>query len=286
MANDRDDGTDDKPGKDKQTASKKAATTKKTTKKKSITKSSEEKTATDKAASEKTAEATPVVAPETEQKSSSKATSSGAATKPKKTKNDKRSKVAGRRADDKVMPVLLKNLQDVFDKIYSDNTIRDSSHNQLAEEFNTNMQRAFLEMHKQNEERENLLETRLESIDRTHKHQLTGVKILSIPVTLLSIIAIVYLFYVVRVMETSMSSMSGDMHVMNAYMETMAANTTALSVNTDKIHGTTFDMAQSVSSMDAQMTTLNKDVDNMMIDLHYMSRSVTPAMQGINRFMP
>jgi hypothetical protein len=45
-------------------------------------------------------------------------------------------------------------------------------------------------------------------------------------------------------------------------------------------------MTQSVSSMDAQMTTLNKDVDNMMIDLHYMSRSVTPAMQGINRFMP
>jgi hypothetical protein len=272
MANDKDDDTDDKPGKDKQTANKKAATRKKT-----IKKSSEVKTPTEKAAPEKNG----VAAIE----KSTKATS-GAAIKSKKTKNDKRTIVAGRRADDKVMPGLLKNLQGVFDKIYSDNTIRDRSHNQIAEEINTNMQRTFLEMHKQNEERANLLETALENIDRAHKNQLMGVKIMSVPVTLLSIVAIVYLFYVVRVMETSMSSMSGDMHVMNAYMETMAANTTALSVNTDKIYGTTFDMTQSVSSMDSQMTTLNKDVDNMMIDLHYMSRSVTPAMNGINRFMP
>jgi hypothetical protein len=272
MANDKNDGTDDKPGVDKKTAGKKAAT-----KKKTVTKSSEEKTATDKAGSKKNAEA--ATGPSTK-------STSDAAIKRTKTKNEKRTSIAGRRADDKVMPVLLKNLQGVFDKIYSDNKLRDSSHSQLAEEFNTNMQRAFLEMHKQNEERENLLETRLESIDRTHKHQLTGVKILSIPVTLLSIIAIVYLFYVVRVMETSMSSMSGDMHVMNAYMETMAANTTALSVNTDKIYGTTFDLTQSVSSMDTQMTTLNKDIGNMMIDLHYMTGSVAPAMQGINRFMP
>jgi hypothetical protein len=272
MANDNDNGTDDKPGEDKQAASKKAATTKKT-----ITKSSQKKTATDKAASKKTAEA----ATETSAKSTS-----GAAIKRTMTKNDKRTSVTGRRADDNVMPVLLKNLQDVFDKIYSDNTLRDGSHHQLAEEFNTNMQRTFLEMHKQNEERENLLETRLESIDRSHKQQLSGVKILSIPVTLLSIAAIVYLFYVVRVMETSMSSMSGDMHMMNAYMETMATNTAALSVNTAKIYGTTFDLTKSVGSMDTQMTTLNKDIGNMMIDVHYMSGSITPAMQGINRFMP
>ena len=268
MAKNKDDGSDEKPGEDKPTASKKAGT-----------KSSQQKTATDKAASDRTANA----ATKTEK---SAKPASGAAIERKKTKNEKRTRVAGRRADDKVMPGLLKNLQGVFDKINSDNKLRDRSHDQLTEEFTTHMQRAFLEMHKQIEEREQLLEKRLENIDRTHKNQLMGVKILSIPITLLSIIAIVYLFYVVRVMETSMTSMSKDMHIMNGYIETMTANTTALSVNTDKIYGTTYDMTQSVSSMDAQMTTLNKDVDNMMIDLHYMSRSVTPAMQGINRFMP
>jgi hypothetical protein len=268
MAKNKDDGSDEKPGEDKPTASKKAGT-----------KSSQQKTATDKAASERTANA----ATKTEK---SAKPASGAAIERKKTKNEKRTRVAGRRADDKVMPGLLKNLQGVFDKIYSDNTIRDSSHNQLSKEFTTNMQLTFLELHKQIEERENLLETRLESIDRAHKNQLLGVKILSVPVTLLAVIAIVYLFYVVRVMETSMTSMSGDMHIMNTYMETMTSNTTALSVNTDKIYGSTFDMAQSVSSMDDQMTTLNKDVGIMMIDLHYMSGSVAPAMQGINRFMP
>jgi len=297
MAKHKDDGTDNKPDEDKQTAGKKAATTKKT-----ITKSAEEKTATDKAASKKTTESAPAVTAESDNKSSSTTTpestspqsateastkaTSGAAIKRTKPKKDKRTGIEGRRSEDKVMPGLLKNLQGVFDKINSDNKLRDRSHDRLAEEFTTHMQRAFLEMHKQTEEREQLLEKRLEHIDRTHKNQLMGVKILSVPITLLSIIAIVYLFYVVRVMETSMTSMSKDMHMMNAYMETMTTNTTALSVNTDKIYSTTFDMTQSVSSMDAQMTTLNKDVDNMMIDLHYMSRSVTPAMQGINRFMP
>jgi hypothetical protein len=297
MANDKNDGTDNKPDKHKQTAGKKAATTKQT-----VTKSAEENTAADKAASKKTAEAASAVAAESDKKSSSPATpestspqaatetstkaTSGAAIKRTKPKKDKRTGIEGRRSEDKVMPGLLKNLQGVFDKINSDNKLRDRSHDQLTEEFTTHMQRAFLEMHKQIEEREQLLEKRLENIDRTHKNQLMGVKILSIPITLLSIIAIVYLFYVVRVMETSMTSMSKDMHIMNGYIETMTANTTALSVNTDKIYGTTYDMTQSVSSMDAQMTTLNKDVDNMMIDLHYMSRSVTPAMQGINRFMP
>ena len=305
MANDKDDGTDDRPGEDKQTASNKTAIKKKTIKNKTIKKSAAETTATDKIASKKTTEASPVVVPETEQKASSQAeteavqstspqaakkksskSTSTATKKRTRTKNDKRTGNAGRRADENVMQGLLNNLQGVFDKIYSDNTVRDHSHKQLAEEFNTQMQRTFLEMHKQNEERDNLLETRLESIDRTNKNQLLGVKILSVPITLLSIIAIVYLFYVVRVMETSMSSMSGDMHMMNAFIETMTENTTALSVNTEKIYSTTFDMTQSVGSMDTQMTTLNKDVNNMMIDLHYMSRSVTPAMQGINRFMP
>ena len=198
------------------------------------------------------------------------------------------------------MPGLLQNLQGVFDKIYSDNKVRDRSHDQLAEEFTVHMQRAFLEMHKQLEERENLLETRLKGIDRTHKYQLQRMKLLSVPVTLLSVIAIVYLFYVVRVMETSMTSMSQDMRMMTTYMKTITTDTTALSDHTGKIYGTTDEMTQSVSSMNTQMvtmndqistmntqmTTLNTNVGNLMIDMNYMSHSVSPAMKGINRFLP
>ena len=68
MANDKDDGTDDRPGEDKQTASNKTAIKKKTIKNKTIKKSAAETTATDKIASKKTTEASPVVVPETEQK--------------------------------------------------------------------------------------------------------------------------------------------------------------------------------------------------------------------------
>ena len=185
---------------------------------------------------------------------------------------EKRTTTSGRRGNDQVMTGLLKNLQGVFDKIYSDNTKRDHAHDKLAEEFTSHMQKAFLEMHTQIEERERLLETQLKSVDLTHKHQMQGVKILSIPVTLLSIVAIVYLFYVVRIMETSITSMSGDMHIMTTYMETITADTTALSTN--------------VATMNTSMNGLNTNVGNMMMDVNQMSRSVTPAMRGINRFVP
>jgi len=289
MANDKDDGTGDKPIQDTKTTRKEPATKKKTAIKSSETKYSSKKAPTGKAASGKPAEAAPVArkksSPRTAPEASAEATS-GDVIKRAKLKKDKRTGSEGRRTEDKVMPGLLKNLQGVFDKIYSDNRVRDRSHDQLAEEFTTHMQRAFLEMHKQIEEREHLLETRLKSIDRTHQYQWRSVKLLSVPVTLLSLIAIVYLFYVVRVMETSMTSMSQDMHMMTAYMETITTDTTALSANTQIISVNTDDMTQSVSDMNAQMTTLNTNVGNLMVDMNYMSRSVSPAMKGINRFIP
>ncbi len=204
----------------------------------------------------------------------------------KTVKNDKRTGTTGRRDNDRVMPGLLKNLQGVFDKIYSDNTVRDRDHDKLADEFTTHMQKAFLEMHKQIEEREHLLETRLKSIDRTHRYQLQRVKWLSIPVTLLSVIAIVYLFSVVRVMERSMTSMSGNMHQMTSYMEVITGDTSELSANTAN-------MTQHIGSMNNQMGSLNTNVahmtgtvNNLMVDVHQMSRAVSPTMQGINRFIP
>ena len=78
----------------------------------------------------------------------------------------------------------------------------------MAEEFAVHLQRTFEEMHSQLEEREQLLDAKLKSIDRTHNYQLKRVKLMSIPVTILSLVAVVYLFYVVRVMETAMTSMS------------------------------------------------------------------------------
>jgi uncharacterized protein YoxC len=177
------------------------------------------------------------------------------------------------------MPGLLRNLQGVFDKIHSDNRVRDRSQEQIAEDFAVHLQRTFEEMHSQLEEREQLLDAKLKSIDRTHNYQLKRVKLMSIPVTILSLVAVVYLFYVVRVMETAMTSMSQDMHQITAYMDVMSVDTHAMSRNTGNMHA-------QMEAMNLNIGYMNATVNNMRYDVHNMSRTVSPAMSSINRFMP
>ena len=207
------------------------------------------------------------------------ASSAKVAPKKKAAVKERRKTIKDRRDHDKVMPGLLRNLQGVFDKIHSDNNVRDRSQEQIAEEFAVHLQRTFEEMHSQLEEREQLLDTKLKSIDRTHSYQLKRVKLMSIPVTVLSLVAVVYLFYVVRVMETAMTSMSQDMHQITAYMDVMSVDTHAMSGNTG-------DMSSQMNAMNMNIHNMNATVNSMRYDVHNMSRTVSPAMSSLNRFMP
>jgi len=204
------------------------------------------------------------------------------ASKPKKKQaatGERRKTIKDRRDHDPIMPGLLRNLQGVFDKIHDDNRHRDRSQEQIAEEFAVHLQRTFEEMHSQLEEREQLLDTKLKSIDRTHNYQIKRVKLMSIPITLLSLVAVVYLFYVVRVMETAMTSMSQDMHHITAYMDVMSVDTHAMTDNTAN-------MSSQMSAMNMNIHNMNTTVNGMRYDVHNMSRTVSPAMSSLNRFMP
>lgn len=211
--------------------------------------------------------------------SANAASSAKAPPKKKAAPRERRKTIKDRRDHDKIMPGLLRNLQGVFDRIHEDNRDRDRTQEQMAEEFAVHLQRSFEEMHSQLEEREQLLDTKLKSIDRTHNYQLKRVKLMSIPVTLLSLVAVVYLFYVVRVMETAMTSMSMDMHQITAYMDTMSADTHAMSGNTSH-------MNLQMEAMNRNIGNMNATVNGMRYDVHNMSRTVSPAMSSMNRFMP
>jgi hypothetical protein len=202
------------------------------------------------------------------------------AARPKTTADrNRRLSAEGRRSEDKVMPGLLQNLQGVFDKIYKDNRDQDRARDLLVKDLNIHLQRSFKSMHRQLEEREKLLDRKLKGIDRSHTQELKRVKLLSVPLAVISLVAIVYLFYVVRVMEVAMSSMSQDMKQMTAYMETITDDTHALSFNTAM-------MVTKVDEMNSQMAAMNGSVYYLRGDMHQMTRSVSPAMTSFNRFMP
>jgi len=201
-------------------------------------------------------------------------------------KNKRMGTSSGRRNEDRVMPGLLQNLQGVFDKIHHDNRDQDRARDYMARDFNVNMQRSFKTMHKELEEREKLLDRKLKSIDSSHSHEIQRVKLMSVPIMILTLVAIVYLFYVVRVMETAMTSMSQDMKHMTHYMETITQDTHALSINTESMVTSVDNMNTEIAAVNQNVGQLNATVNNMMVDVHHMTRTVAPAMQGINRFMP
>ncbi len=220
-------------------------------------------------------------ASEASSRAASATATSSAKVQPKKKAlpKERRKSIKDRRDHDKIMPGLLRNLEGVFDRIHEDNRHRDRTQEQIAEDFAVHLQRTFEEMHAQLEEREQLLDAKLKSIDRTHSYQLKRVKLMSIPVTLLSLIAVVYLFYVVRIMETSMTSMSEDMHQITAYMDTMSVNTHAMSGNTTSINS-------QLEAMNMNIGNMSANVNGLRYDVHTMSRTVSPAMSSLNRFMP
>lgn len=224
---------------------------------------------------------------------SKKKTTKKAATRRPAVKNQRMGGAAGRRSEDKVMPGLLQNLQGVFDKIHHDNHDQDQARDVMARDFNIQLQRSFKSMHKELEEREKILDRRLKSIDHTHNFEIKRFKLMSIPLMILTLIALFYLFYVVRVMEIAMSSMSQDMNQMTSYMEKITEDTHALSINTELMVSNTGAMVSSVDEMNAEIgamnnnvSNLNNSVTNLSVDVHHMTRTVAPTMKGINRFIP
>jgi uncharacterized protein YoxC len=232
-----------------------------------------------KTAAPKKAAATKKKAPK---KTSSNATLAG---KPE-VKNKRSGESGGRRTDDKVMPGLLENLHGVFDKIHHDKRDQDQARDNLAKDLSGHLQQAFNTMHEELEEREKLLEQKLKSIDSSHNFEMQRVKLLSIPLMILTVVAIVYLFYVVSVMETAMTSMSQDMRQMTGYMAAVTDNTHTLSANTGAMVDSVNAMNTEIGQMNGNVRNLTTTVNNMSIDVHQLSRSVSPAMQGVNRFMP
>lgn len=249
-------------------------TSKKAVSKRSVTK---------KTAARKTVEKKPT-APK--KKAAKKSAAIKAETKRPAVKNKRMGGAAGRRSDDKIIPGLLQNLQGVFDKIYHDNRDQDRARDVMTRDLNIHLRRSFKTMHKELEEREKILDRKLKSIDHLHSHEIKRVKLMSVPIMMLTLVAIVYLFYVVRVMETAMSSMSQDMKQMTNYMSTITEDTRALSINTEAMVSSVNEMSTEIGAMNNNVSNLNTTVNNMRVDVHHMTRTVAPTMKGINRFIP
>lgn len=170
-------------------------------------------------------------------------------------------------------------LASVFDRMRRET--RDSSKVQekIIEEFTARLNDAFEQVHKESQERERLLEEQLRAMEQQQRFRIQRIRLLTIPVTIVAVASLGYLFYTVHIMGRSMSSMTLDIHHMRGSMQEISGDTRAMSENTTA-------MNQQMNHMNGNLTHLNRNVDTMGQDVGNMSHSVSPFMNGLRSFMP
>jgi len=209
--------------------------------------------------------------------------------------------------DNPVLSGLMQGLQSVFDKIHKDNSQRDHSQEKIIEEFSERLNHAFDQVHTEAKEREQLLSDKLKAIETEQRYRIQRIKIFSVPGTLIALVAMGYLFYVVNVMERSMTSMSTDMHDMRGYIANISGDTrnmsqgvlnmnvemVAMNGNMSQIDNHMVDMNDNigqisthVEGMNGSMSNLNRSVGVMTHDVGNMSHTISPLMSGFRTIMP
>jgi septal ring factor EnvC (AmiA/AmiB activator) len=195
--------------------------------------------------------------------------------------------------DNRVLPGLMQSLQSVFDKIHKDNQVRDDNQEKLIEEFTQRLSHAFEQTHTEAREREQLLQEKLDAIEREQRYKIQRIKLFSLPGTLIAVAALIYLFYVVHVMERSMTSMSADMHQIQANIADIGSDTAQMSQGVvvmnqqmARINGNMEHINTNVQGMNGNMHHLNRNVGVMTNDVGAMSHTVSPVMNNMRKFMP
>jgi uncharacterized protein YoxC len=222
------------------------------------------------------------------------------------TENGKQESTAAK-PENSMLPGLMKGLQSVFDKIHKDNRDRDHAQEKIIEEFTQSLNKAFDQVHTEAQERQQLLEEKLETIEKEQSYRIQRIKILSFPGTIIATIALLYLFYVVHIMERSMTSISEDMNHLRGSVAMISGNTNIMSDGVVNMNNQMVQMNSNMSNIDQQMADMNSNMENidthvagmngnmthlnrsvgvMTNDVGAMSQSVSPVMSGMRNFMP
>ncbi|MCU7935053.1 MAG: hypothetical protein KZQ99_09255 [Candidatus Thiodiazotropha sp. (ex Dulcina madagascariensis)] len=195
--------------------------------------------------------------------------------------------------DNRVIPGLLQSLQSVFDKIHKDNRVREDHQEKIIEEFSDRLTQAFKQTHAEAEEREKLLQEKLDAIEKEQTYRIQRIKLFSLPGTLIAIAALIYLFYVVHIMERSMTSMSADIHQIQGHIAFIGTDTHSMSKGVSEMNrqmsqmnGNMQAITTQVKGMNGNMNHLNSNVGVMTRDVGAMSHTVSPVMNGMRNFFP
>jgi hypothetical protein len=163
-----------------------------------------------------------------------------------------------RESRDKQLNQLFDGLDTAFSRADTINSEREGNSTQAINQLTQSIMRDHEATLKEVHEQEALADKKLGYLNKVQLQQSTRNKWIAIPGVILGIVAVIYMFYVVTVMEEAMTSMSKDMLQITASVKTMSQDTRALNVN----------------------------MGHMSRDMNVMTRNVAPAMNGLRNVMP
>ncbi len=179
-------------------------------------------------------------------------------------------------------PDLSAGLKSVFKKMHKSQVHHEHAQEQIIADFTSRMEKVFQQFHAEFDEREKVLEKKLQYVEKDQEREIRRVKWLSVPTGLLAIAGLVYVFYVVHIMERSMTSMSADMQHISKHIATMSEDTRGM---TDNIAT----MSQSMNRIDYRMANMDRNMGQLsysMVPIGKAAHKAEPMMSAMRTFMP
>lgn len=180
---------------------------------------------------------------------------------------------------EKEMTGLYRSLQDAFGMIKEGTAITDKHNLNIFKSLSDSIMKDHEQSLKEVHEQEKLQDKKFKYMAKLQEQRTGRNRLIAIPGVIIAITGIVYMFYVVSVMESAMTSMSLDMHQIQQSVGTMSENVGHMSTQINTI-------SQNTGSMNDNLQQLNTSTDMMSKDLNVMTHNVAPAMKGLRNVMP
>jgi outer membrane murein-binding lipoprotein Lpp len=170
-------------------------------------------------------------------------------------------------------------LHKAFGQIKNDSTENEELNLNIFKSMSDSMMTDHVQTLKEIKEQEVLQDKKIAHMTRLMEQRTGRNRLIAIPGVIIAVIGVVYMFYVVNIMEKAMTNMSSDMHLMQLDVSSMSGSV-------GNISGDISSITLDTSSMSSNLQNLNGNVDHMSKDLNVLTHNVAPAMKGLRNVMP
>ena len=170
------------------------------------------------------------------------------------------------------MTALYQSLQSTFGKIKEGSVENEEQNLNIFTSLSDSMMKDHEQTLKEINGQAELQDKKIEHMSKMLEQRTGRNRLIAIPGVIIGIVGVLYMFYVVTIMESAMSNMSVNMHHMQKDVGSMSGNMG--------------DMTQGIISIDSNMQQLNGNVGYMANDLNVLTHNVAPVMRGMRNVMP